>query len=87
MRHYANETNWFNLYKVFEVIKNDIDMSRMLKLLTNDNVERFKYSANNANASGDAARHSLAEFPKNPSLLLCLWERGRASLTTFLWSG
>jgi hypothetical protein len=69
LRYYANETNWFNLYKVYEVIKNDAEIKGVtLKLLTKNNTERFKYSANNANASGDAARHSLAEFPNKAKL-------------------
>lgn len=26
LRHYANEHNWFNLYKVFELIEHDVDL-------------------------------------------------------------
>ena len=66
MRHYANQTNWFNLFKVYEVIEHDVDKA-ILNKWVQGRTEDFTYSANNARVSGYDARHSSAKFPKASS--------------------
>lgn len=66
MRHYANQTNWFNLFKVYEVIEHDVDKATLNKWVQG-RAEDFTYSANNARVSGYDARHSSAKFPKASS--------------------
>jgi hypothetical protein len=63
LQHYANEHNWFNLYKVFEIIEHNVDKSTFGKW-TQSKADDFTYSANNARASGHTARHSSTKFQK-----------------------
>lgn len=63
----ANETNWFNLYKVYEIIEDDVG-EKTLDKWTHGKYENFRYSANNAHASHYAARHSSVKF--SPSIRL-----------------
>jgi len=56
----ANETNWFNLYKVYEVIRHDVGEKTLGTWTHGKNID-FKYSANNIYASQYAARHSSVE--------------------------
>ena len=57
----ANETNWFNLYKVYEIIELDVG-KKMLDTWTHGKNDDFTYSANNAHASQYAARHSSVKY-------------------------
>jgi hypothetical protein len=68
LRYYANEVNWFNLYKIYEVIEHD-NRSRQVDLaqLRQDKVEDFTYSANNFKASKYDARQSSKKFEKSSS--------------------
>src|SRR5260370_6605691 len=63
----ANETNWFNLYKAYEIIEDDIG-EKTLDTWTHGKYENFRYSANNAHASHYSARHSSVKF--SPSIRL-----------------
>jgi hypothetical protein len=68
LRYYANEVNWFNLYKIYEVIEHDIRSRQVdLTLLRQDKAEDFTYSANNFKASKYDARHSSKKFEKPSS--------------------
>lgn len=68
LRYYANDVNWFNLYKVYEVIEHDARINHgKLDLLKQDTVENFTYSANNFKASKYDARHSSKKFEKSSS--------------------
>lgn len=62
LNYLVNETNWFNLYKVYEVIEHDVG-KKTLDTWTKGMYGEFKYSANNAHASGLTARHSSMKFP------------------------
>ncbi|SRR6266496_4727310 len=57
----ANETNWFNLYKVYEIIELDVG-KKTLDTWTHGKNDDFTYSANNAHASQYAARHSSVKY-------------------------
>src|SRR6266702_6251345 len=61
----ANETNWFNLYKVYEIIELDVG-KKTLDTWTQGKNDDFTYSANNAHSSQYAARHSSVTY--GPSL-------------------
>jgi hypothetical protein len=61
LQHYSNQLNWFNLYKVYEVIEHDVG-TKTLDTWTKGRNDDFTYSANNAHASGFAARHSTVKF-------------------------
>lgn len=68
LRYYAKEVNWFNLYKVYEVIEHDARVSHgKLDLLKQDTAENFTYSANNFKASKYDARHFSKKFEKSSS--------------------
>jgi hypothetical protein len=64
------EPTWFNLYKVYELISDDVGGSKAIAAqfgITEAQQNRFTGSANNRGASGDAARHALKQKPmKNP---------------------
>ncbi len=62
LNYLVNETNWFNLYKIHEVIEHDIG-EKTLDTWTKGISDDFTYSANNAHASGLAARHSSMKYP------------------------
>jgi len=61
LHHLANETNWFNLYKVYEIIEHDVG-KKTLDTWTQGQNDDFTYSANNAHASQYAARHSSVRY-------------------------
>lgn len=58
--------SWVGLYKVYEVIKKDID-TKDFTSITSSNLDRFARTANSYKAVGFEARHALDyEPPKNP---------------------
>lgn len=61
LRQLANDTNWFNLYKVYEIIELDLGKDT-LDTWTHGKNGDFTYSANNAHASFFAARHSAKKY-------------------------
>ncbi|HYT46177.1 MAG TPA: hypothetical protein VEP90_27860 [Methylomirabilota bacterium] len=63
MHHFANQRNWFNLFKVYEVIEDKVGKETLNKW-TQGRAEDFTYSANNASVSGYDARHFSARFKK-----------------------
>jgi len=60
--------NWSDLYRIFEVVENDVGTSQVTSWLSNALVERFTHSANSVTAAGDQARHGKEKTkpPKNP---------------------
>ena len=65
LHHLANETNWFNLYKVYEIIEHNIG-GKTLDKWSHNKTKDFIYSANNAHASGYAARHPSVGYKPSP---------------------
>ncbi len=69
--YYAGELNWFNLYDVYECIRKDIEEIEgegrkipehwLIDSHGRNRLKDFTESANNANISGYAARHTYAE--------------------------
>lgn len=73
-RLFGQQHDWVNLYRIFEVIENDV--GGINKIAENDwstktQVKTFKHTANSPNAVGDDARHGKehTEPPKSPMLL------------------
>jgi len=81
LHHLANETNWFNLYKVYEIIEHDVG-EKTLNTWTQGKYEDFRYSANNAHASRYAARHSSVKFSPSTRLKAMALSEGVEFITS-----
>lgn len=61
------DSNWVNLFKVYELIEEDLGGSKAIVTrfqgITSAQIDRFTGSANNRNASGDGARHGHKKWP------------------------
>ena len=69
LRLIAKDSNsWVGIYRIFEVIENDIGALTKYDWVTKTNIKRFTHSANSVTVSGDEARHGKEtnEPPKNP---------------------
>lgn len=68
LRLFAAESNWFNLYRVWEIIKRDVHLAQIESQgwCTRDQHERFTFSANEFRASGIHARHADRSPTKKP---------------------
>ena len=65
LRFFASPT-WFNLYKVFEVVRDDIGGDEALKnkgWAAKSQISAFHRTANSRQALGDEARHATAKNP------------------------
>jgi hypothetical protein len=66
------EQNWINLYKIYEIVRDDIGGERnMYGWVTKREIKRFTQTAQSRDAIGDAARHASDKFkpPKGPMSL------------------
>ena len=65
LRLYSQELDWVNLYRIYEIIKEDI---KKFPKQTHNKIKIFKQSANKSSISGDTARHGTidhkGELPK-----------------------
>jgi hypothetical protein len=66
-----NETTWINLYKVYDIIEEDLGGEKALLKFFQVGIKEFKYIANNYLAIGDHARHANQKYPA-PSNILSL---------------
>ena len=67
------ELNWVNLYKIFEIIMDDMGGSKKIVALgwtTNKKIERFKHTANSPDATNDQGRHALRNRPPSKPMPL-----------------
>jgi len=63
------EYNWVNLYRIFEVIANDVGSESNIvsnSWTTRNQIVRFKRTANSADAIGDESRHGVEETEPPP---------------------
>lgn len=70
----SSEHDWVGLYRIYEVIENDIGgVNRIVKngWATNESIRLFKRTANSPGAIGDKSRHGgrATEPPKHPMKL------------------
>jgi hypothetical protein len=60
LRLFGKVLNWVNLYRIYEVIESDVGgIHNIVKgnWATNNEIKRFKHTANNPGVAGDDARH------------------------------
>lgn len=74
LRLLAQEQNWVELYRIFEVVENDmggIDNIVEFDLFSKGQLKLFKHTANSPGAVGDDSRHGkeTTQPPKNPMLI------------------
>jgi len=68
LHYYTDEANWFNLYKIYEVVEQDTTIRNVnLVILNQDRAKNFTYSANHFKASKYDARHFSKKFEKMSS--------------------
>ena len=72
--HFFDKPNWANLYKVFELVSEDVGGEREIAerdWASKRTIKRFKRTAQSRAAIGDEARHAKTSFtpPSNPMAL------------------
>ena len=83
--YFFKEINWWNLYKIFEIIRHDVGGEknfRNLKLIEKDKYKLFTETANSRSAIGDKARHATPNN-KKPKTDLTLKEAYKIILQLF----
>lgn len=63
---YSQPTSWLNLYKIYEIIKDEIGESKIIGFLTRTELNRFTGTAQSKNQIGDAARHASKKYKGHP---------------------
>ncbi len=56
---YFKKISWLNLYKVYEVISDDVGLEVVYGYVGKSNIKLFTHNANNQKATGDDARHAV----------------------------
>ncbi|MFC5196604.1 hypothetical protein ACFPH8_14775 [Bizionia hallyeonensis] len=56
--HYFNNQDWWNLYKIYEIIRKDLKKSGMSNLVSKNEISRFTRTANDNKIIGEKARHA-----------------------------
>jgi hypothetical protein len=72
--HFFNEPNWFNLYKIYEIIKDDVCGEQKIiqnSWVTKTNIKLFTQTAQSRDVLGDNARHASKKYkpPQKPMSL------------------
>jgi hypothetical protein len=63
--HFFRENTWISLYKVYEIIRDDVGKNDVIirnGWVTRKEFNRFNYTAQSRAALGDAARHAAKKF-------------------------
>ena len=72
--HFFNEVTWWNLYKIFEIIRDDVGGQKGLnRLLDRKKTSHFTQAAQSRELLGDMARHASRKY-KRPTTNLTLQE-------------
>jgi hypothetical protein len=74
IRLYRSEHSWVNLYRLYEVVEEDVGGRKTIASLgwmKDSDITRFTHTANNARSLGDEARHGHERYqpPRNPMTL------------------
>lgn len=56
--HFFNNQDWWNLYKIYEIIRKDLKKSGMNNLVSKNEISRFTRTANDNKIIGGKARHA-----------------------------
>lgn len=76
--HFFNEATWWNLYKIYEIIKDDLGgQNRLYQLIPKNEIKQFTQAAQSRALLGDHARHASKTYIA-PAIPLTL---GQAQLT------
>lgn len=59
---YSQPTTWINLYKIYEIIRDDTGDKRIIQFLSKKELSRFKATAQSRKQIGDNARHAAKKF-------------------------
>ena len=60
------EQNWINLYKIYEIVRDDVGDPSARGWVTKKDATRFTQTAQSAETLGDAARHASKKFKPHP---------------------
>jgi hypothetical protein len=60
--HFFNDITWWNLYKIFEIVRDDIGIEEIKKLIDNERLKTFKQAAQSKDYIGDQARHAAEKY-------------------------
>jgi hypothetical protein len=90
LRLFSAELDWVNLYRIYEVIVQDVVESVLIRSewVTQDEIKAFRGSANNASVTGDFSRHGKMN-ESAPQLIMSLASSQRLIarlLRTWLYS-
>jgi hypothetical protein len=81
--HFFNNTTWFNLYKIYEVIRYDVGGGEKLNALSNKSeLKRFTQIAQSRASLGDQARHASQKY-KPPKKEMSLDEASKLIKSLF----
>lgn len=70
--HFFNEISWWNLYKIFEIIRDDVgEQKELYKFLEKNDLSHFTQAAQSRELLGDKARHASKKY-KPPKTFLTL---------------
>jgi hypothetical protein len=73
LRLHGTSTDWTDLYRIYEIIQNDLGGEKELLAkdwVTRKAVVKFRHTANSPSASGDKSRHGVGESgPADPMTL------------------
>lgn len=64
---YSKETSWVNLYKVYELIKDEVGPKEVEKYVTDKELSRFTGTAQSKAQIGDEARHASSKYKGHPN--------------------
>jgi hypothetical protein len=59
---YSQPTSWINLYKIYEIIRDNIGDKRIIQILSKNELSRFTGTAQSRDKIGDDARHSSKKY-------------------------
>ena len=59
---YSQATTWINLYKIYEIIRDDIGDKKIISILTKHKLSRFTGTAQSKKQIGDDARHASNKY-------------------------
>ena len=81
--HFFNEITWWNLYKVFEIIRDDVGGKKSIyKIIDEDELKCFEDVAQRRDLLGDNARHASKSF-NPPTKILTLDEATNTIIKLF----
>ncbi len=63
---YSKPTSWINLYKIYEIIRDNIGDKKIIPILTKHELSRFTGTAQSIEQLGDDARHASKKYQGHP---------------------